>query len=90
MVPPRWNNSFELIIGEKEYSNYYIIIGGNRLNSYFVHVVPKQAYDLFKKMQERIKNQMLCFTVLAGKHNNKDVRVSCFGVEYGLLGKSLF
>jgi hypothetical protein len=90
LVPLRRNNSFEVVVGEKDYSDYYVIIEANRLNSYFVHIVPKPTYELFKKMQNSIKNQMLGFTVLAGKHKEKDVRVSCFGVECGLLGKSLF
>jgi len=35
-------------------------------------------------------NQFLGFSVVAGKYKNKDVRVSCFGVECGKLGRSLF
>ena len=81
------NNEFELKIGEKEKEDYYMVIEENRMVGYFVHIVPKEVYWLFKKMQET--NQFLGFSVVAGKYRNKDVRVSCFGVQCNLLGKSL-
>jgi len=84
------NNAFPLTVGETEKEDYYIVIEENRMSSYFVHIVPKQVYELFKEMQEKAPNQVLGFTVMAGKHNNKDVRVSCFGIQCNLLGKALF
>ena len=59
------------------------------MNSYFIHIVPKQVYALFKEMQEKAPNSVLGFSVLAGKYKSRDVRVSCFGIECSLLGKSL-
>ena len=84
------NSDFPLIIGEIKKEDYIIITEGNRMNSYFVHVVPKQVFGLFKEMQQKAPNEILGFSVLAGKHKEKDVRVSCFGVQCNLLGKSLF
>ena len=71
---------------EEDKEDYSLVTEENRLGSYFVHIVPKEAYALFKKMPT---NQFLGFSVVAGKYNNKDVRVSCFGVECGKLGKAL-
>ncbi|MBI1972761.1 hypothetical protein HYS50_02025 [Candidatus Woesearchaeota archaeon] len=81
---------YDLQIGETEKDDHYIIIEDKRMNSYFVHVVPKGAYSLFKEMQEKIPQSFLGFTVVAGKQNNKDIRVSCFGIDCSSLGKSLF
>jgi len=81
---------FIVNFGEKQFNDYYLITEENRLNSYFIHIVPKEAYDLFKDLQIKIPNDFLGFSVLAGKLNNKDIRVSCFGVECSKLGKSLF
>ncbi len=84
------NNDFQLTIGETNKGDYKIVIEENRMNSYFIHIVPKQVYELFKEMQKKAPNEILGFSVLAGKHNEKDIRVSCFGVQCNLLGKSLF
>jgi hypothetical protein len=84
------DNNFDLRIGEIEKEYYFIVVEENRQNSYFVNIVPKQVYNLFKKMQIEAKNDFLGFSVLAGKHKGRDVRVSCFGVPCGILGKSLF
>jgi len=80
------NNSFKF--QEVEEKDYFIVIEENRMNSICVHIVPKQVYSLFKELQQST-TQFLGFSVLAGKHNNKEVRVSCFGIECGLLGKAL-
>ena len=84
------NDDFPLNIGEIEKEDYTISIEENRKDSYFVHIVPKQVYELFKEMQEKAPNEILGFSVLAGKCKGKDIRVSCFGVQCNLLGKSLF
>lgn len=84
------NNQFLLKIGEVAKEDYHIIIEENRMNSYFVHIVPKQVYSLFKEIKAKAPDQFLGFSIIAGKYNNKEVRVSCFGVQCNLLGKSLF
>lgn len=82
-------NDFPLNIGEINEGDYTIVIEDNRMNSYFVHVVPKQVYNLFKEMQEKAPNEILGFSILAGRYNEREIRVSCFGVQCNLLGKSL-
>src|SRR3989344_13525 len=74
--------------GVKEFKEHYIITEENRLNSYFIHIVPKEAFYIFKEMIKQ-PDIFLGFSVLAGKHNNKDIRISCFGVQCNLLGMSL-
>lgn len=73
---------------EKKEDNYSIVIEENRVGSYFVHIVPDEVLELFKEMK-KIEG-FLGFSVLAGKYKNKDVRVSCFGIECNKLGKGLF
>jgi len=70
-----------------EKGDYFIIVESNRMNSYFVHIVPNQTYELFKEMQKT--DQFLGFSVVAGKYKRKDVSVSCFGVDCSTLGKAL-
>ena len=82
--------TFKFSPAKREETDYYTIIESNRMNSYFVHIVPKVVYPLFQEMQEKAPNQFLGFSVTAGTHNGKDVRVSCFGVQCNLLGKALF
>ncbi len=84
------NNVFPINVGETEKEDYYIVVEANRMNSYFIHIVPKQVWALFKEMQKKAPNEILGFSVMAGKYNNKEVRVSCFGVQCSFLGKSLF
>jgi hypothetical protein len=83
-------NEFNLNFREIEKEDYYLIREENRKNSCFVHIVPKEVYNLFKEMQLKAPDEFLGFSVVAGKLNNKDIRVSCFGVQCNLLGKSLF
>lgn len=80
---------FELKVGEAEHSDYFLVVEADRMSSYFIHIVPKEAYTLFKEMQAKAPNDLLGFSVLAGNHNSKPIRVSCFGVQCSLLGKSL-
>lgn len=75
-------------LGEKEFSDYFLITEDNRMNSYFVHIVPKEVYLLFKRMQLST-GDFLGFSVLVGKKNSKEVRLSCFGVPCELLTKEL-
>jgi len=69
--------------------DYFIIHEENRQNSFFISIVPKEVYPLFKEMQEKAPNQFLGFSVLCGKKQEKDIRVTCFGVPCSLLAKSL-
>ena len=82
------DNRFSVNPGIKEFKEHYVITEENRLNSYFVHIVPKEAFYIFKEMIKQ-PDIFLGFSVLAGKYNDKDIRVSCFGVQCNLLGKSL-
>jgi|SRR3989344_4355839 len=82
------NNKLLINPGIKEYKEHYVITEEDRLNSYFIHIVPKEAFYIFKEMIKQ-PDIFLGFSVLAGKHNNKDIRISCFGVQCNLLGKSL-
>ncbi len=84
------SNSFPLNIGEEKKEDYTLVVEDNRMNCYFVHIVPEQVYDLFKEMQQKAPNEVLGFSVMAGKYNNKEIRVSCFGIPCNLLGKALF
>lgn len=74
---------------EQEFSEYYLITEQNRMQSYFLHIVPKPAYELFRKMQTQGPHQMLGYTVLVGKYNNKEVRVSCFGIPCTIAARAL-
>src|SRR3989344_4107094 len=72
-----------------EKNDYYIIVEEDRLNSYFVHIVPKEAYSLFNKMKIEQPSSILGFSVLVGKYNNREVRVSCFSIPCDLLSKAI-
>jgi len=83
------NNSIQINIGETEYTDHFLVIEENRMGAYFLHIVPKIVYSLFKEMQIKAPQSFLGFSVLAGKRDGKDIRVSCFGVQCTLLAKSL-
>ena len=34
-------------VGEREEEDYFIVVEENRMDSYFVHIVPKEIYKLF-------------------------------------------
>lgn len=80
---------FDFSPGEKELKDHFVVVEDSRMGSYFVHIVPKEVYKLFIEMKVEAPNDFIGFSVLAGKHKGKDVRVSCFGVQCNLLGKSL-
>jgi hypothetical protein len=75
--------------GEFKSKDYYIVNEYGRLNSYFVHVVPKQFYKIFKELRKKEPHAFLGFSMLCGKYNDKDIRVSCFGVPSTDLIKAL-
>ena len=83
------DNSFNLALGERLEGDYYIVTEEGRMDSIFVHIVPKEAYNLFKEMQTNVVNQFLGFSVLVREKNGKPLRVSCFGISCSDLGKSL-
>ncbi len=68
---------------------YFIVNEENRQNSFFITIVPKEAYSLFKEMQEKAPDEFLGFSVLCGKKQEKDIRVTCFGIPCSILAKSL-
>ncbi|MBS3065467.1 hypothetical protein J4229_00245 [Candidatus Pacearchaeota archaeon] len=80
------NNEFNFKDDEKE--NYYII-NEIRLNSHFVHIVPKELINIFNKMKIDNPEDFTGMTILMGKRNNKDIRISCFGVSCSLLTKCI-
>ena len=90
LVKQSKNNKLKFKVGVFDKGKYYLVNEENRGGSYFIHIVPKEVYPLFCKMQKEIPHSPLGFTVLAGKLNNKEVRISRFGVQCNLLGKSLF
>ena len=73
----------------KDYGDYTIVCEDNRANSYFIHIVPKEVMSLFRKMQINCPNEFLGFSVLCGKKDGKDLRVSCFGVNCALIGRAM-
>lgn len=83
------NKTFSFNMGETEKDDYFIVVEDSRMSSFFVHIVPKSVYVVFKELQQKAPNQFLGFSVLAGKYKNKEVRVSCFGIQCNLLGKAL-
>lgn len=83
------DNKYEFKEGIEEKEFCYIVNEKNRLNSLFVHIVPKDLFKLFREMQEKAPNEFLGFSVLVGKKENMDIRVSCFGIPCNLLAKTL-
>lgn len=68
---------------------YYLVTEEERAGSIFIHIVPKELMPLFREVQIRAPNQFLGFSVLIGRRNNKETRVSCFGIPCSLLAKSI-
>jgi len=73
----------------KTYDDHVIVCERNRAGSSFIHLVPKEAFPLFRKMQINHSNEFLGFSVLCGRRHNQDLRVSCFGVPCNMLSKAL-
>ena len=83
------NSKYTLTIGEKEEQDHVIVQEENRADSHFISIVPKEVFPLFKEMQKKAPQQFLGYSILAGKKEGKDVRVTCFGVPCNLLAKAL-
>ncbi len=69
--------------------DYFLITEENRANCVFVHVVPKELMQLFRQMQIQSPNEFYGYSVLAGRRDNKALRVTCFGVPCSILYKSI-
>lgn len=76
---------FDLTVREKKEKEFFLIVENNRLNSYFVHIVPFEAYDLLKEIARTAPQQFLGFSIFIKKYEDKDIRVSCFGIPCSLL-----
>ena len=79
------NRNYDFEPGLKEEKDYFLVHEENQLFGPMVHIVPKQAFELFKEIKSQNPNQLLGFSVLA----NKTTRVSCFGIPCNLLAKSI-
>ncbi|MEK6888886.1 MAG: hypothetical protein AABW80_02140 [Nanoarchaeota archaeon] len=73
---------------DKEYTDY-LIINENRLNSHFIHIVPKEILNTFNKIKDSNPEQFLGFSIFLGKYNDKEVRVSCFGIPCSDLTRAI-
>ena len=82
-----WKTEFKDEI--KEHEDHYIVTEENRAGSYFVNLVPKECFELFRKMQRLEPYKFLGYSVLVGRRDNKEIRVSCFGVPCSDLGRTL-
>ena len=69
--------------------DYLLITEENRANCVFVHVVPKELMSLFRQMQIQSPNDFYGYSVLAGRRDGKDLRITCFGVPCSILYKSI-
>tara|TARA_Y100000294_G_C8477022_1_gene305137 strand:+ start:110 stop:874 length:765 start_codon:yes stop_codon:yes gene_type:complete len=73
----------------KDKDDYYLITEENRDNCVFIHIVPKELMTLFRQMQIQSPNDFHGYSVLAGRRDNKDLRVTCLGVPCSILYKSV-
>ncbi len=73
----------------KMYDDYAIMCEQDRADSSFIHLIPKEAMPLFRKMLINHPNEFLGFSVLCGKIKGQDLRVTCFGVHCNILGKAI-
>ncbi len=66
--------------GSTNMGTYYIVNEADRQGSSFVHIVPAETYKIFEEMRKTMPTSFLGFSMLCGKINKKDLRVSCFGI----------
>lgn len=83
-------NVYNFQAGEIKEKDYVIVHETNRMDSFFIHVVPKETYKIFKDLQKKEPQSFLGFSILAGKLGDRDVRVSCFGIPQSDLTPALF
>jgi len=67
----------------------YFVINEERLNSHFVHIVPKELINVFNKVRKDNPSEFLGFSVLVRELKDKEVRLSCFGIPCAELTKTL-
>ena len=65
----------------------YLIVNEERLNSHFVHLVPRELESVFYEIKKNNPDTFLGFTILVGKTEGTDVRLSCFGLPCSELTK---
>ena len=80
------NNQFRYINEDRE---KFVIINEERLNSHFVHIVPKELINVFNRVKKDNPSEFLGFSVLVRKLKDKEVRLSCFGIPCAELTKTL-
>ena len=89
----RYLELFKKLINDVESGDYdfvdregedYYIINENRMDTKFVHIVPKELMGLFNEMKSKLPQDFLGFTVLV----NKTI-VSCFGIPCSVLSKAI-
>jgi len=68
---------------------YYIVNEPERNGGSFVHIVPKEAYNVFEEMRKMMPDSFLGFSMLCGKIKGKDLRVSCFAITSSEITKAL-
>lgn len=66
--------------GVEDMKKYFVVNEANRQGSNFIHIVPKETYEIFEYMRKTMPNSFLGFSILIGKIDNRDTRVSCFAV----------
>lgn len=74
------NGKYKFEEGSHDNGKYFIVNESGRHGSNFVHVVPKETYEIFNQMKSAMPDSFLGFSVLCGKMGGRDVRVSCFGI----------
>lgn len=75
--------------GVTDMGKYFVVNETGRQKSNFVHVVPKEAYEIFEEMRRSMPDSFLGFSVLCGKINGRDARVSCFAVPTSEITRSM-
>lgn len=84
------SNNYDFSAGKvTDEGAYFIINEENRQNNFFITIVPKEVYPIFKEMQEKAPNEFLGFSVLCEKKQEKEIRVTCLDIPYSLLANSL-
>ena len=70
--------------------DFYNLVIEKWPDCFFINIVPKELYELFREFKVKMPYTITGFTVLCRKSEGRDIRLSCFGVDCGSLGKSLF
>ena len=65
----------------EERADYYIVTEENRSGNHYVHLVPKIVYHKFRGFQINNPTKEPPQYLLCGRKGNKNIKVSCFGVD---------